>query len=67
MQLLQELTEQLLERSNIMGQDNKNTFNVLQGPSLRNIVEQANNLGLTKDNIVQVIPMEGGFFLLYYK
>ena len=50
-----------------MAQDNKCVFNVLQGSSLRSIVDQANKLNLTKDDIVQVIPMEGGFFLLYYK
>ena len=50
-----------------MNKDSKKIFNVIQSSSLRGIVEQANANGITKEDVVQVIPGEGGFFLLYYK
>ena len=64
MLLVQEV--EYLERSNIMTHSKK-IFDVILASSLRGIVDQANASGLTKEDIVQIIPTEGGFFLLYYK
>lgn len=50
-----------------MKQDNNGTFKVIQAQSLRSIIDQANSLNLSKDNFVQVIRHDDGFFLLYYK
>lgn len=50
-----------------MNQDNKQGFNAIQARSLRELVNQANSINLTKENIVQVVAHDEGFFLLYYK
>lgn len=50
-----------------MAQDNNKMFTAIQARSLRSLVDQANALGLTKDNVVQVVQNDEGFFLLYYK
>ena len=40
---------------------------VLQAHSLRNLVEQVNEKGIMKEDIVKVFKEEETFFLLYYK
>ena len=39
----------------------------LQSHSLRGLVDNINAAGISKDDIVSIIPHEGAFFLLYYK
>ena len=39
---------------------------VLNAPNLRQLIKQANDLGLTKENIVTVQQSQGQFYLVYY-
>lgn len=39
---------------------------VLQATSLRSLVEQVNDKGIIKEDIVYIHKSEGTFFLLYY-
>lgn len=48
------------------GKRNK-MFDVTQARTLRDLVDQANRKGLTKDDIVEILGHDEGFFLLYYK
>lgn len=40
---------------------------VLQARSLRELVERVNDNGIMKEDIVDIIGGDEGFFLLYYK
>lgn len=42
-------------------------LSVLQAHSLRELVDQANDQGVLKEDIVNVLQDEGTWFLLYYK
>lgn len=42
-------------------------LSVLQAHSLRELVGQANDQGVLKEDIVNVLQDEGTWFLLYYK
>jgi hypothetical protein len=53
-----------------MKQENKKeqkTLDVLYASSMRDLVQQANSRGIQKEDIVQVVPTEREFFLIYYK
>lgn len=39
---------------------------VLNAPNLRQLVKQANELGLTKEDIVTIQQVQGQFYLVYY-
>ena len=49
-------------------EERRRKLEVLQEYQLRDLVEHANNLGITKEDIVTVLPNEtNGFYLLYFK
>ena len=49
-------------------QDNlKKTLTVVQGYGLRKIVDTVNNLGIQKEDIVNILRSDDEYFLLYYK
>jgi len=50
-----------------MAQREKKVMDAIQAMSLRNLVSQINALGLQKEDVLQVLSNEEGFFLLYYK
>ena len=37
------------------------------GPTVRNIIEQANQLGIQKEDIVSMFALGGQIYLIYYK
>lgn len=39
---------------------------VLNAPNLRQLVKQANELGLTKEDVVTIQQVQGQFYLVYY-
>lgn len=39
---------------------------VLNAPNLRQLVKQANELGLTKEYVVTIQQVQGQFYLVYY-
>ena len=39
---------------------------VLNAPNLRQLIKQANDLGLTKESIVTIQQSQGQFYLVYY-
>ena len=47
--------------------DVNKTMDALYASSMRDLVQQANSRGIQKEDIVQVVPTEREFFLLYYK
>ena len=49
-----------------MEQDNKK-MEAFHAGTLREVVEQVNARNIQKEDIVQVLPNNGGFILLYYK
>ena len=67
MQLLQKHQELKERGGRIMAQREKKVMDAIQAMSLRNLVSQINALGLQKEDILQVLSNEEGFFLLYYK
>lgn len=40
---------------------------IINAINLRQLVKQANELGLTKDNIVTIQQNQGQFYMVYYK
>ncbi len=59
-------------RNNTMEQDNNKILSVLHAGSLRGLVEQVNSINsekqvISKDNIVQILNIEDGFYMLYFK
>lgn len=50
-----------------MKQDNTKQWNALQSGSLRELVDQANSIGIQKEDFIQVLADDNGYFLLYYK
>ena len=48
-------------------EDSQYGMDVLQARSLRELVEKVNEKGVMKEDIVEIIREEDGFFLLYYK
>jgi hypothetical protein len=42
-------------------------MDALYASSMRDLVQQANSRDIQKEDIVQVVPTEREFFLLYYK
>ena len=49
-----------------MKQDNKKKMTALFAENTRAIVDKANSLGIQKENIVQILPNNEGYVLLYY-
>ena len=49
-----------------MEQDNKK-MEAFYSATLREIVEQVNARNIQREDVVQVLPNNGGFILLYYK
>lgn len=49
------------------GKSEGKKMHVLQAFSLRDIVEKANASEIQKEDIVQMLDTDSGFFLLYYK
>lgn len=45
----------------------KKKMEAFHSSTLRDIVEQVNSREIQKEDIVQVLPSNGGFILLYYK
>lgn len=39
---------------------------ILNAPNLRQLVKQANELGLTKEDVVTIQQVQGQFYLVYY-
>lgn len=39
---------------------------VSNAPNLRQLVKQANELGLTKEDVVTIQQVQGQFYLVYY-
>lgn len=42
-------------------------LDALQVSSVRELTNRVNELGIQKEDIVQILSDENGFFLLYYK
>lgn len=42
-------------------------INSLVGQSVRSVLKEANNMGLTKEDIINVFAFEGQVFLIYIK
>ena len=40
---------------------------ILNAPNLRQLVRQANDLGITKEEVVTIQQSQGQFYLVYYK
>ena len=47
--------------------DKVRTLQGLQSASIRGIVDEANRMGLQKEDILQILTSNGEYFLLYYK
>ena len=45
----------------------KKTMDALYASSMRDLVQKANSIGIQKEDIVQIVPTDREFFLLYYK
>ena len=43
-----------------------NMMQILNAPNLRQLVRQANNLGITKEEVVTIQQSQGQFYLVYY-
>ena len=43
------------------------TLQVIQGYNLRQIIDKANSLGITKEDIVQIFSIEDSINLVYFK
>lgn len=39
---------------------------ILNAPNLRQLIKQANELGLTKEDVVTIQQVQGQFYLVYY-
>ena len=39
---------------------------ILNAPNLRQLVKQANDLGITKEEVVTIQQSQGQFYLVYY-
>lgn len=39
---------------------------ILNAPNLRQLVRQANDLGITKEEVVTIQQSQGQFYLVYY-
>lgn len=50
-----------------MEQDNKKKMAALFAGNSRAIVDKVNSLSIQKEDIVQILPSNEGFVLLYYK
>ena len=43
-----------------------NMMQILNAPNLRQLVRQANDLGITKEEVVTIQQSQGQFYLVYY-
>ena len=43
-----------------------NMIQILNAPNLRQLVKQANDLGITKEEVVTIQQSQGQFYLVYY-
>lgn len=46
---------------------NNNMMTCITGQTVRDIVRQANELGISRDNIVSLLPFNGQLCLVFYK
>ena len=57
--------EELEEKTEL--EEEVKTLQVIQGYNLRQIIEKANSLGITKEDIVQIFSIEDSINLVYFK
>lgn len=56
-----------MEKQEGKKEENKKIMAVLQAHSLRDMVQEVNEAFIKKEDIVQILEGDNGYFLLYYK